>query len=802
MQKDLIKENSATEKSLARTVLVSVFILFVLIGIFSPMARVKAEDTATPATGEIQDPPAPEAPDPKKPNDLLYQNLGDCNIITKFDNCLVVGLYYIFYSIPAMLMTLAGKLLNIVLVMALNSTIYSMDFVSNVWGIVRDLSNIFFILILLYIAIKLILGIGGSEVKKMIANVVIMALLINFSMFFTKVVIDSSNILALIFYNKVTVEVSVKGTGTEDYDKLMDPNEQDVSGGMYSKFDATKMLSQGFFDALKTEGLTGRIDRMNKLGFAAYVGTGATIGGVGTAWLGPGALIGATVGGTLGGLSYITKSLFSSGEIPASIMAGVIVSAGAILIFTTYAFFVAALCFIGRMLELWVLIIFSPFAFMSFALPELKKVDYIGWDAWSKRLLTASFMAPIFMFFLYFICKVINSNIWVGLARPGDKNPFEIMLLIILPALFILILLLQAVKFAKKGSGAFGEMIMKYSKIAGGLALGGALGATAFAGRNAIGGGGGYLANKAASGMNKFGGKLEDKFGRSFGVNKVASGLTSVGAFAQKSSFDVRGVKIAGKDLAGATGMKLGEAQKGGIAQKRKEKIEKREKRADMLKVREDEGLKQNLNKLEIDKQELLRDTSHDIEIIDNKLKLWRTRAADSARASSADKEGIDLNTGMSNEKTNKLYQKYIQELNKHRNAIKDGKDYTSTRVLDEKGNEDIEQSKKVAQISAINKSDIDENGYVKNMEYSKTATKTIKIVNHKTGKEEIKEDVSINELEDYLIPEAKHAIQKESRRRTTAFANRKGSWGKYSSTANKEARYKIIMESKIESKA
>ena len=60
----------------------------------------------------------------------------------------------------------------------------------------------------------------------------------------------------------------------------------------------------------------------------------------------------------------------------------------------------------------------------------------------------------------------------------------------------------------------------------------------------------------------------------------------------------------------------------------------------------------------------------------------------------------------------------------------------------------------------------------------------------------------TIKQLQTEVIPDQKNEITTESRRRTVAFANRKGSWGPLSSTANKEARHKIIMESKIESKA
>jgi hypothetical protein len=68
------------------------------------------------------------------------------------------------------------------------------------WSVLRDVSNIFFIFILLYAGIKMILGMEDHPAKT-IKNVVIVAFLINFSLLFTRLAIDASNIIALVFYN-------------------------------------------------------------------------------------------------------------------------------------------------------------------------------------------------------------------------------------------------------------------------------------------------------------------------------------------------------------------------------------------------------------------------------------------------------------------------------------------------------------------------------------------------------------------------------------------------------------------------
>ena len=71
------------------------------------------------------------------------------------------------------------------------------------WTIFRDLANIMFIFVLIYIGIKTILY-GVGDTAKNISTIIVIAVLINFSMFFTKVVIDISNVAAISFYNTIT----------------------------------------------------------------------------------------------------------------------------------------------------------------------------------------------------------------------------------------------------------------------------------------------------------------------------------------------------------------------------------------------------------------------------------------------------------------------------------------------------------------------------------------------------------------------------------------------------------------------
>jgi len=115
---------------------------------------------------------------------------------------LTVGMVLKFVGL---LTGLAGVVLNGVIyytVVEISNNYADIPAINAGWRTIRDVANMGFIFILLYAAIKTILGMG-SETKKLVVSVIIVAILINFSLFFTRLVIDASNVLALMFYDAI-----------------------------------------------------------------------------------------------------------------------------------------------------------------------------------------------------------------------------------------------------------------------------------------------------------------------------------------------------------------------------------------------------------------------------------------------------------------------------------------------------------------------------------------------------------------------------------------------------------------------
>jgi|GEM_PF-1215380 len=113
------------------------------------------------------------------------------------------GLAGLVLEFLGMFVGVAGNLLNGVIhytVVNVSQNYNDLKPLSETWRVVRDIANIGFIFLLLYAAINTIIG-RASDYQKIVVNVIVVALLINFSLFFTRVVIDASNILAITFYD-------------------------------------------------------------------------------------------------------------------------------------------------------------------------------------------------------------------------------------------------------------------------------------------------------------------------------------------------------------------------------------------------------------------------------------------------------------------------------------------------------------------------------------------------------------------------------------------------------------------------
>lgn len=350
------------------------------------------------------------------------------------------GIFSVIFKLAAWVFSYAGMFFDWTVGYSLDSDSYRSAFVTEGWGVVRDMCNIFFIFILLYVAFATVLNLHGFKTKEMIVNVVIIGLLINFSLFATHLIIDTSNIMARVFYNNIEVNVETSSNGTNtvtagmdtgvDKNLTSDLGEKHLSAALISKVNPQEIL-------LNAEKFDVEDDTTKSGGISAS--------------------------------TYIIVTFLST----VMCIIGIIV------------FLSVGLIFIARVIGLWLAMILVPLTFFSYTVPQLQDIDMVGWKKWWPETLKLAFLAPVFMFFLYLIIKFLNTGL--GLFNSDSKEGIQWIMGVIIPFAFLMILLWKAKGIATKMSGELGQQITGALAATAGLALGGAALGTAFIGRQTMG---------------------------------------------------------------------------------------------------------------------------------------------------------------------------------------------------------------------------------------------------------------------------------------------------------------------------
>ncbi|MEK7552422.1 MAG: hypothetical protein AAB534_03340 [Patescibacteria group bacterium] len=157
---------------------------------------------------------AQEVAGPPAPGCSIWDLTSCLHVILSYLGGLAMGLFGIVLGISGILLNGVMSYTIVDMSMNLRSLLQEGGGIYQAWTTLRDLANILFIFIILYIAIGTILRLDSINTKKLLVHVVIIALLLNFSLFFTKVIIDASNIVATSFHNAIVI--SGGGTGISD----------------------------------------------------------------------------------------------------------------------------------------------------------------------------------------------------------------------------------------------------------------------------------------------------------------------------------------------------------------------------------------------------------------------------------------------------------------------------------------------------------------------------------------------------------------------------------------------------------
>lgn len=130
-------------------------------------------------------------------------------------NCLL----YAVYGVVSLTVIIGAVVMEYSLNPVAFSGLFNMQAVYDLWGMVRDFFNLFFILMILFIAFSTIFQVAAYNYKKLLWHLVLMALLTNFSFPVTRFLIDAANV-PMYFFLESTANGDSDAAGKEISNEL------------------------------------------------------------------------------------------------------------------------------------------------------------------------------------------------------------------------------------------------------------------------------------------------------------------------------------------------------------------------------------------------------------------------------------------------------------------------------------------------------------------------------------------------------------------------------------------------------
>lgn len=267
-------------------------------------------------------------------------------------------IYYIGPGLAAWVASSVATFFNYIVKLTLQSNAYALDFLTLAWTLVLSLANMFFIFILVYTAFVIMLRAETVRTMQTLSWVIAIALLVNFSFFMTRVVIDSGNIVAVQFYNKIVDQnggVSVQGN---------------------SNAQAPADITANIMKALGVEQLLGKDSFANT----------------------------AVAAGTSPWGTFLVHSV-------------IFIAAAIVLWILAMALLMAGIKFLVRTVGLWLVLIASPLAFVFKSLNNTQSF----FDKWLRALIALSFYPAVFLL-MFYVLNLFVQTLGAGASGTGLIN--------------------------------------------------------------------------------------------------------------------------------------------------------------------------------------------------------------------------------------------------------------------------------------------------------------------------------------------------------------------------------------------
>ncbi|MBC7766540.1 hypothetical protein H7Y21_00905 [Arenimonas sp.] len=182
-------------------------------------------------------------------------------------NCvvsLVSWITNIIFKFTSFIAYIAGTLFDYSLELSINSAQFfkKLGVIEITWQFIRDILNMTFIFILLWTAVQILIGNDAKyNAKQVLTKVIIVAILINFSLFAAKLMVDGSNVVSLKIYEAMK-QPSTEGKDASISERIMN------TVGLSTLYNVTDI-----FDETKTKSPSGCVNNPGGLITIAIMGS-------------------------------------------------------------------------------------------------------------------------------------------------------------------------------------------------------------------------------------------------------------------------------------------------------------------------------------------------------------------------------------------------------------------------------------------------------------------------------------------------------------------------------------------------
>ncbi|MBI2122227.1 MAG: hypothetical protein HYT98_03825 [Candidatus Sungbacteria bacterium] len=303
------------------------------------------------------------------------------------------------------------------------------------WGIVRDIANSFFILILLWIALAIIFDLENLGGKKLLIRVIIIALLINFSLAITGAVFGFANTLAFPFKKNMPDDIA---GFILDRVKLQTVLESPPSSASLSTLSTNISNAAASSDCILAS-LMADTSKSPQ----GCVSASATAAFFQTAANG-------------------FASGFSDGAIGLKLALSLGIT-NILLLVVIAAFAVMSVTLLQRIIAMMFLAILAPAAFLAFVVPGGKLTKL--WDTWLQKLFCWAFILPAFYFLFYLSLLILMAM--TGTDTVSNTGGFFFAnLMRMIPLLIFLGFLVASLKIGKWLGCGGGDAVIGIGKTA------------------------------------------------------------------------------------------------------------------------------------------------------------------------------------------------------------------------------------------------------------------------------------------------------------------------------------------------